>query len=283
MERKREGTGESSQEKSDGSERKARHREREFWIIRHGQRVDEAPSGSKEKQLWKSKLRKDASQWHDPPLTARGKQQAKAMAKAIAQDLLRATKDAREEAYIACSPFKRALQTAEALSAATGIPIRTIASVGLCTAAAKRHGMALVLHPNGKEKQILFNPSEPGNSSDDLDNDHPTNVAMLDAVGRAALCPDATWVDAVVVAAGEEDMQDLIPPTEACQRFGAPGSGCVVVVAHRELMYDYFDMFQAKFRGTPAYCSVLKLQGTGSLPTLAAGNGRWRIKEAPAM
>ena len=263
----------------------------ELWVIRHGQRVDEAVGGPERRQ-WDAEA--TAFCWHDPPLTAEGKRQAVAMADTEAP-LILANPLLTE---IVSSPFKRALQTAEPLSAATGLPIRVVGAVGGCTAAAKRHGIAvapkkgtLVGCPAGSEvaagtasaeRTVLFNPGVLGDSA-----------PFLGRAGRRALCPDATWAEGAC-----ENTPPIPPPLPQPPRladldrdptvavvellFRQSGGGCVVV-AHRELMYDLGVQY------TPAYCAVLKLRCPNPEPERNGGavgdsdcpGYRWVVVDGP--
>lgn len=234
-----------------------------MWIIRHGQRVDEGGS-VEEQQGWRAAETK--YNWHDPPLTARGKAQAAAMA--TEQAPLLATNSELTE--IICSPFKRALQTAEPLSAASGLPIRVVGAIGGCTAAAKMHGMGALANDadadgggvgvvGSEEWILLFNPKELANTA-----------PFLNRAERRVLCPTASWTEvvhentpAIDNSTGTSDVVKAL--------FHEAKVGCVVV-AHRELMYDFGVNF------TPEYCSVLKLRHDKGDEEAARG---WRMLEPP--
>ena len=257
----------------------------ELWVIRHGQRVDEVVGGPERRQ-WDAEATEFS--WHDPPLTAEGKRMAVAMAE-VEAPLILANPHLTE---IVSSPFKRALQTAEPLSAATGLPIRVVGAIGGCTAAAKRHGIAaaptrgtgsgVAAGTASAERTVLFNPGVLGDSA-----------PFLGRAGRRVLCPDATWAEGAC-----ENTPPIPPPVPQPPRladldkdptvavvellFGQSGGGCVVV-AHRELMYDL------GVQHTPAYCGVLKLRCRNPEPEPSGGadgdlncpDYRWVVVDGP--
>ena len=259
-----------------------------LWIIRHGERADEAPT--EEGRQW---VRKHQSQWFDPPLTERGQEQARLLAEELAMQL----GPSPGFSVIHCSPLRRALQTAEPVSKRLGLPIQVVPSLGACTAAVQEHGMLSF----GKEQRLLFAPSQEtlreaarvGGSyfegkQKGRGERHLSDLPFLNAAERAELCPLATWL--------EEDSEALVHFLDSCDclcdtaagAVGASSSDCrtahVLLVSHRELMYDFFarpDVDRTSFKmHTPDYCSVLKLLRQDPIGS-SRGTLRWLVEEMP--
>ncbi|KHN83335.1 Protein UBASH3A -like protein [Toxocara canis] len=74
---------------------------RTIWVVRHGQRIDNID------KTWK--LHAPRGAWDDPPLTCRGKQQAKECGERLARERID---------VIVCSPFVRCVETASGISSA---------------------------------------------------------------------------------------------------------------------------------------------------------------------
>ncbi|CAE8589884.1 unnamed protein product [Polarella glacialis] len=299
-----------------------------LWVVRHGERVDETPEGKQ----WSFDF---PDQWHDPPLTAMGHQQALRAAEELAQELRSGS--LKLEA-VHCSPLRRAMQTAEPLSNLLGLPLQVVASAGGCTAALQKYGLAELRcegqpsQNNSNNNKLLFNPSTvtrsraiagraqlhelagpagsllpgrawppPGPDGLWASASATTTSASSSKVGtksgfqdlpllnqeqRQELCPNATWL--------EDFDSPLEPAVEACMRLcqatmnkhelrvPAESLGTeapiVLVVAHRELMWDLYEGIHPKGRmSTPGYASVLKLR----LESSPEGGPRWLVDALP--
>lgn len=297
----------------------------QLWVVRHAERIDETPAGP----AWQQRHPRE---WFDPPLTDAGKQQAERMAQSVSRQLGKAP----VVGAIFCSPLRRALQTAEPLSEALGLPIQVLPALGACTAACMKYGLAALpelpaadaaagdVTPPRSSLRLLFSPSwtteraalaavEGGGSlfvgrkqrrrasmaasrdgleqEQDTGDDGLSDLPLLLAAQRAALCPRASWA--------EDSEQPLESATAACERLCAAvaaaakaeavetgssqPSPIVLVVGHRELMYDFHAREDVDSHGlpmrTPDYASVMKLQALSGVG--AESQFRWFVLEMP--
>ncbi|KAJ1457562.1 histidine phosphatase superfamily [Pelagophyceae sp. CCMP2097] len=94
-----------------------------FWMLRHGERIDETDAG----QAWKEATPRERR--FDPPLTANGKQQARSAAGVLTGHGFR---------RIFSSPLQRCLETAFEVAQLLDLPVTVLPGLGECCAAAGR-------------------------------------------------------------------------------------------------------------------------------------------------
>lgn len=288
-----------------------------LWVVRHGERADEDPVGGPE---W---LLDHPDGWYDPPLTKNGKRQAAKMAVEVCQQLEQEGPLPAIGA-IYCSPFKRALQTAEPLAAALRLPICVVQSLAGCTAVAHEEGLALI---EGTKLVVRPSRSTLASTAELLVDDNPPpsprsadgyDLPLLDAAGRAELCPavpewfeehrlvpprlaseqlcasvaracaalDGAAADGAGAAGADAGAGGAAASGDEAEAGGAGASSrrtpLVLIVAHRELMYDFYERPDVDTRGhcmgAPEYASVFKLARL-----LPGGMYCWAVHEMPKM
>mmetsp|Transcript_482 Transcript_482/g.1356 ORF Transcript_482/g.1356 Transcript_482/m.1356 type:complete len:218 (+) Transcript_482:4976-5629(+) len=105
------------------------------WLLRHGERADEAEGP--EARAWRSGEGR-GERWFDPPLTERGREQAREAARKLAAVHARCP-----FSEVLVSPLLRTLQTAEEVVGLLGdgsIPVRVVPGLSFCAAAVKKRG-----------------------------------------------------------------------------------------------------------------------------------------------
>ena len=110
-------------------QQETRHDWRTVYVARHGERIDETPAGDE----WRLGVEK--SRRFDPPLTAAGASQAKALGQFL---------KTKGFTRIWTSPLARCVATANELANALDVPVTVVPGLGSCAAAVAKAGVANV-------------------------------------------------------------------------------------------------------------------------------------------
>ena len=192
----------------------------EVWIVRHGQRFDEVRGNN-----WRAVC---GDAWFDPPLTAKGKEQAEGAARQLQAFLTQKGADASFD-EVFCSPLQRCVSTAEPFSQLFGVPIRIVHGVGECCAALRGH----MRDGDAWKTSPMYN-------------------ALQSMEQLQALCPDAIFAE-------PDDVVDqyLGRGGDTCCGRLAQGKRRILVVTHREGIRDLTELAGNRMRNTP-YCASAK-------------------------
>lgn len=198
------------------------------YIIRHGERTDEISNEDMIKKAHDNLndlgIRQDK---YDPPLTAKGVQQAAAVGKRL-QSL-----KCIDFKTIFASPFIRTLQTANEIASTLNITVTPTLGIGSCAAFVKHYGMDFVLESNyfidSKSIQKLCNKCKVLNFQKEALNFRES----LENILRKRMVHEKNSDDNILVVTHREGICDIVSDKEGCNvpwNFGTPNyCGCFIL------------------------------------------------------
>eukprot|EP00510_Aplanochytrium_minuta_P006456 CAMPEP_0184041738 /NCGR_PEP_ID=MMETSP0955-20130417/63854_1 /TAXON_ID=627963 /ORGANISM="Aplanochytrium sp, Strain PBS07" /LENGTH=232 /DNA_ID=CAMNT_0026332207 /DNA_START=186 /DNA_END=880 /DNA_ORIENTATION=+ len=101
------------------------------YMVRHGERIDE----TRQADEW---FKNNMKRWFDPPLTERGKAQARAAAEKLITHFESLDSVPFDRVY--ASPLLRTMQTADQIAQHLSLPIEAVPGIATCTSNFKKHG-----------------------------------------------------------------------------------------------------------------------------------------------
>ena len=236
----------------------------EIVVLRHAERVDETP----ERHAWAQQC---GDRWWDPPLTDKGKRQSREAGEALMHE-----HQARPFACVLASPCLRTTQTASYVAAVLGLPVRCSPGLAECAAAVAQFGID-AFRPDSRGAMRKGRPVAPPRFLTE------SEMQPLCAEGTRFAPRDETF----------EGYFSCLERLAAEQPSGAPPSGRMLVVTHREGIRDLCDLAGAPHRRTGYCCAALFCFDTSVARSLratteAAGGkagvpvpGAWRLVSPP--
>lgn len=230
----------------------------EVFIVRHGERADEAGSE------W-------VGPWWDPPLTPAGVEQARAAGQRLLQ-----LHDAHPFDRIVCSPCIRTLQTASHIGAVLGLPLSLAPGLAECAAAVRYIGIQKFQPREGEVLADATPPPAGGPPPPLAQQKKKPPPRFRDAAKAAPVCAAG-----VSFTPADGVYEEFLPCVERLA--AAAAGGRLLLVGHREGIRDLCEFAGAK-HGRTEYCCITKLRFDArrvAEATRSAGDGAWTLLVAP--